>query len=234
MRFCWWKILQLSKGFFSYQPNITKILIEYVDDVKCFKSGPSATFFNLAFRMKLIQNLVDEKLLIEHPPYSNRPSLSHRQDQRMIFLHQVDGIKGFRLGLSATFVNLAFKMKLIRNLVDEKLLMENTPIVQVFLFLYILFIYSNRPSASQRHYFQIKILLRVKEIKSLKLGTSALQFFTASHDFNGFFQCELWLVQHFFSILVSHSNGEKITQDGVTLCVNSQVVMRDCSSKRNV
>ncbi len=36
--------------------------------------------------MKLIQKLIDEKLLVEHTSYSNRPSLSQTKDQQKIFL----------------------------------------------------------------------------------------------------------------------------------------------------
>ncbi len=52
------------------------------------------TFYNLAFKMKLIQKLIDEKLLMEHTPYSNRPSLSQRQDQQKIFLEDAEDING--------------------------------------------------------------------------------------------------------------------------------------------
>jgi NhaP-type Na+/H+ and K+/H+ antiporter len=85
--------------------------------------GPSTTYFNLAFRINLVRQLIDEKMLIVHCTNFNRSIFPQKPNIKKIFFDHVEEIRSFKLGPSTTYFNLAFRMNLVRQLIDEKMLM---------------------------------------------------------------------------------------------------------------
>ncbi len=112
-------------SIFPNMTNISEIFTEHVEEIKSFKLGPSATISNLTFRIELMRNLKDKKVLMEYPQYSycsifpNLPNISD------LFLELVGEIESFKLGPSATISKLAFRIELMRKLKDKKVLMEH-------------------------------------------------------------------------------------------------------------
>ncbi len=58
---------------------------------------------------------------MEHTPYPNRPSVSQRQDKRIIFLTLVEEIKILKLGPCTTICDLALMIELMRILKENLL-----------------------------------------------------------------------------------------------------------------
>jgi hypothetical protein len=146
--------LHSSRTFFSYRPNIKKIFLEHIEEIKGFNLRPRTTCFNLAFRSKLIRKMIIKKCF--NGIYSNRSCESQRPDQNVIFLEHLEEIKSFNLKPRTTCSNLAFRSKLIRKMTNKKLLMKHT-------------LHSSRPFFFYRTNIKKIFLEHIEEIKSFNL-----------------------------------------------------------------
>ncbi len=98
-----------NRSIFPNIPNITEIFMDHVEDIKSFKLRPSATIFNLAFRIELMLKLTDKKVLMEHPQHSNRAIFPNLPNITEIFIDHVEEIKSFKLGPSVNISNLCVR-----------------------------------------------------------------------------------------------------------------------------